>query len=115
MMNQGLTIKVVAGVVLIIAGAGSVVFVSHHGRGSGEPQVFESVPPAPVIHTAAWYVAHPDVLKQDEARCAGDAATIPQAACQNADSADSTISEMQMENAAAQNGAASSGGTSKTP
>jgi hypothetical protein len=114
MINQGLTIKVVAGVALIIAGTGSVVFVSHHGRGSGGPQAFELTPPAPVIHTAAWYVANPDVLKQDEARCAGDAATLPQAACQNADSADSTISEMQMENAAAQNGAASSSGTSKT-
>lgn len=115
MMTQGLKIKVVASVALIIAGAGSVIFLSHRGRGSGESQVFELAPTAPVIHTAAWYVAHPGVLKQDEARCAGDAATISQAACQNADSADSTISEIQMENAAAQNGAASSGGTSKTP
>jgi hypothetical protein len=115
MINQSLTIKAVAAVLVIAAGAGSVVVISHERGESATPQALLPNPPAETIHTAAWYVAHPDILKQDEARCAGDAATMPQAACQNADSADSTISEMQMENAAAQNGAASSSGTSKTP
>jgi len=63
-------------------------------------------------HTAAWYVAHPDVLQQDEKRCSGDAATISRASCQNADSADEQLTEIDMQRAADES---SSGGNSVAP
>ena len=56
-------------------------------------------------HTAAWYVAHPDVLQQDEKRCSGNAATISRASCQNADSADEQLTEIDMQRAAEENSA----------
>jgi len=58
-------------------------------------------------HTAAWYVAHPDVLQQDEKRCSGDAGTISRSSCQNADSADEQLTEIQMQKAADEDKASS--------
>lgn len=112
-MNQTAALKVGIAVIAVVLGGGAILIIGHQGQRSGEPAVVRSSLPPETIHTAAWYVEHPDVLKQDEARCAGDAATMPQAACQNAYSADSTISETEMENAAAQNGSSSPGGNSK--
>jgi hypothetical protein len=97
----------IAVVVILSAGAGAVVGISHLGRPSHaptpSPQETVTAPSPVIVHTAAWYVAHPDILKQDEQRCAGDAASLPQAACQNAASADFQISEIDMKNAAAAN------------
>jgi hypothetical protein len=59
-----------------------------------------------VIHTTAWYVAHPDVAKKDEARCGNDAGSISEAACQNDASAEDKILETELSNAAAANEAA---------
>ncbi len=58
------------------------------------------------VHTAAWYEAHPDVLRQDEKHCAGQSPSLGRAACQNVYSAESSLAAIEMEKAAAKNGAA---------
>ena len=68
------------------------------------------VPPIAHVHTATWYVAHPDILRLDEKKCAGDAAEMPPTVCQNVAAADAQLSVLQMQKAAAENAAASTPG-----
>lgn len=104
------TNRIAIGAVIITAGCGAVLFIAHESR---RPVSSALAPPAsvefaapPSVHTASWYVAHPDILKQDEQRCAGDAATMSQAACQNVASADAQVAAGDYAKAAAQNNAA---------
>ena len=106
--------------VVAIAGVsgliGGIEYSAHRsGRSiSGQGQVFELSPTA-IVHTASWYVAHPDIAKQDEARCGDNAATISQAACQNVESAEEQLLAVQMRNAAAQNNALTKSNAMKVP
>lgn len=95
-----------AGLAIVVCGTGLVMFVGHQVQ-EEKSQGTIAAATAPVIHTADWYVAHPGVLKVDEHRCAGDASSMTPAACQNAASADARLTVLQMQNAAAANGAAS--------
>jgi hypothetical protein len=106
--------------VVAIVGAGSLIggieYCAHRsGRtASGQGQVFEPSPTA-IVHTASWYVAHPDIAKQDEARCGDNAATISQAACQNVEAAEEQLLAVQMRNAAAENSASTKSNAMKVP
>jgi hypothetical protein len=99
--------KLGVGLLVIALGSGAVFVISHNQAPSaststspaGQTPITESVN----VHTASWYVAHRDVLKQDEMRCAGDAGRISQAECQNAASADEQLTQIDMQNAAAGN------------
>ncbi len=95
---------------------GGIEYNAHHsGRNlSGQEQMFE-LPPTAIVHTASWYVAHPDIAKQDEARCGDNAATISQAACQNVESAEEQLLAIQMQNAAAANSASTKSNAMKVP
>jgi hypothetical protein len=111
--------KITIGILVIALGGGAVIVIGHQGRSSnatapGAPGVSLAVPPE-LVHTAAWYVAHPDIAKQDEDRCGGDAASISPAACQNVASAEQQLLANEMKNAAAANEAASANNNSKTP
>ena len=57
-------------------------------------------------HTVAWYEAHPDVLRKDDKLCAGQNPSLGRAACQSVYSAESSLAAVEMQNAAAKNGAA---------
>ncbi len=59
-----------------------------------------------VVHTAAWYEAHPGALRTDEKRCAGQNPSLGRATCQAIYSAESSLAATEMEKAAAKNGAA---------
>ncbi len=101
--------RIAIGAAIIVVGSGAVLFIAHQGwrhTSPVQPLASAVIVVPPVVHTAAWYVAHPNILKQDEQRCAGDAATIPRAACQNVASADAQIAAGVFAKAAAQNGAA---------
>jgi hypothetical protein len=102
------TSKIVIVVVLMLVGGGAVLYLGHRGNQNGQPAAFEIAPEQSAVHTADWYVAHPDVLHQDEKRCAGDAATLSPAACQNVASADARLNVIEMQNAAAVNASAAS-------
>ena len=69
---------------------------------------------APEVHSAAWYLRHPDILKQDERRCAGNAGMMTPAACQNVASADAQLASADYANAAAAFNA-SAGHSKSTP
>lgn len=108
-MTGTLSAKVSIGILVAILGGGAGIIVLYHNSSptsasSSSTDALIPIVPAEV-HTANWYVAHPDILKQDEMRCAGDAATISQAACQNAYSADEQRTQIDMQKAAAENGA----------
>lgn len=109
--------KIAIGAIIILAGGGAVVLLSDlepsHKAGPAASLVVSPVPPPTVVHSAAWYVTHPDVLKADEQRCAGDAATMTQAACQNIASADAQLAGADYAKAAAMLNAESTKG--KTP
>lgn len=99
-----------------VIGGVAIIIVNHTSR----PQLPASVStnallPAEIVHTADWYVAHPDVLKTDEARCGGDAASIPLAACQNVATAEQTLLAQQLKSAAAANAALAKTPASKSP
>ena len=98
--------KFAGGAVAIVIFGGAIVAIHTANEPSHvtSPATTQFTPP--VVHTTAWYVAHPDVLKADERRCAGDAASIPQAGCQNASAADAQLSAADYANAAASNGGA---------
>ena len=107
------------GIGIIAAGVsgGVVIIIVNH---SNQPQLPASVSgnalrQAEIVHTANWYVAHPDVLKTDEARCGGDAASIPLAACQNVATAEQTLLAQQLQSAAATNAALAKMPASKSP
>ncbi len=97
--------------VIIGVGSGAVIVIAGSDRDSLAP----AAPSAPdAVHTTAWYVAHPDIAKQDEARCGNNAATISEAACQNDASAENQLLENELGNAAAVNSAASNNQNQKT-
>lgn len=110
MGSNSIVIKV-AGIAVLLVGAGLVIFIGHNSQ--PEPPGKITTITVPAIHTADWYVAHPDVLKEDEHKCAGDASSMSAAACQNASSADARLSVIEMRNAAASNG--SSVSSSQSP
>jgi hypothetical protein len=55
-----------------------------------------------------WYESHPETLKADEAKCAGEAPSLSQDVCQKVFSAENSIGAKEMHDAAARNNAASS-------
>ncbi|WP_234729608.1 hypothetical protein [Acidocella facilis] len=118
-MMTSLVTKITVGVLAIVIGGGAVVLISYNNRSprssSVPPAIAAGSIPMQPIHTAAWYVTHPDVLRQDEKRCADDAASISPAACQNAQSADLQLSINDMKNAAAENAAAGNNRNPKSP
>jgi hypothetical protein len=84
------TIKIVAGCVVLVVV--SVIVVGRGYLGNAPAPVMSALIATPaVIHTSDWYLAHRDVLKVDEQRCVGDAASIAPAACQNVSEAVSEI------------------------
>jgi hypothetical protein len=94
--------------VAALGASGVVVAVKIYGPAGTSTSPAGAARPMTISdHTAAWYVAHPDVLQQDEKRCSGDAATISRSSCQNADSADEQLTEIQMQKAADENNASS--------
>jgi hypothetical protein len=95
--------KIAIAVVVMLIGSGLVVYIRNRPADIARPAALGTAPPPPIAHSAAWYVAHPDVLRKDEQRCAGDAATILRAACQNIASADAQLNVIEMRNAAAAN------------
>jgi hypothetical protein len=113
MMINALTTKLSIGLLAIVVGGGGAALV-YQDRSSpfGSSSTVVAIVAPEAVHTADWYVGHPSILKQDEGRCAGDAATISQAACQNVDSADNELGVDEMEKAAAQD---SLSGPSKKP
>ena len=97
--------KFAIGALIVIVGCGGlylVVFPGHNDNSSIDRQsvVVPALAPSQ-IHSAAWYVKHPNILKQDEQRCAGDAATMTPAACQNVASADAQLAGSDYATAAA--------------
>lgn len=106
--------KIAIGLIIIFVGGGAVILFSNlspsHKTGLSVGAVVNPGPPPPIVHSAAWYVAHLDVLKADEQRCAGDAATITQAACQNVASADAQLASADYAKAAATLNAESTSG-----
>jgi len=104
-MMKPTTTQLSIGLLVILAGGGCVGVmseVSHsHQTSTSEPVVIIQPTPPSTIHSAEWYVAHPDVLKVDERRCAGDASTMTPAACQNVASADTQLAGADYAKAAA--------------
>jgi hypothetical protein len=99
------SIKLAIGVLTIAIGSGAVILISHQNRNSGQSETVPMNPGVPIIHTEAWYVAHPNIAKQDEDRCGGDAASLPQAACQNVASAEEELLVQQLQTQATANSA----------
>lgn len=90
---------------IVIVGCGGLYLVVFHSRNNNssidrQSVVVPALAPSQ-IHSAAWYVKHPNILKQDEQRCAGDAATMTPAACQNVASADAQLAGADYATAAA--------------
>ena len=83
--------KVSIGIVLIVFGSGTVLVLGHKWNSTGAPEITLTAPLATKIHSSSWYIAHQDVLKADEATCANDIAALPQADCENADTAENQI------------------------
>lgn len=99
-----LNVKLIVGGLIVLGGCGTFYLVVVNNRTKDAdlpPPMTPALTAPPQIHSAAWYVQHPEILKQDEQRCAGDAATLPQAACQNAASADAQLAGADYANAAA--------------
>ena len=95
--------KISIAVVLMLIGGGMAIYIGNRPANVPKPSVPEAAPATPVVHSAAWYVAHPDVFREDEKRCAGNATTMSVATCQNVASADAQLNLIEMRNAATAN------------
>jgi hypothetical protein len=97
--------KIIIESLIVIGGCGAFYLIvdrSHTDHSISQPRPeISQVMLAPEVHSAAWYVRHPDVLKQDEQRCAGNAGTMTPAACQNVASADAQLAGADYANAVA--------------
>jgi hypothetical protein len=103
------------GIVLVGVITAAVIVAIHPNHSPKASSISVNLPvaiPAVTVHTADWYVAHPATLKADDARCGSDAASIPQAACQNAATADQRLLAAQLGQASVIN---SSTGKASTP
>lgn len=101
-MGRGFSFRVVAPVVVIaLIGAGATAYVvrlsSPKARYSLPPPLLITPPAAAPVHTADWYVAHPDVLKADSSKCGGNAASLSPAACQNVAAAEEQLAPSQLQ------------------
>ena len=105
----GTSMKIGIGIIALALAGGTVMMFEHHGKQSS------IAPPTETVHTTDWYVAHPDALKADDARCGSDSASIPQTACQNAATADDRLLSQQLQQAASGNAAAAKNPTPKAP
>jgi hypothetical protein len=119
MMFYPSRIQIIIGVVAIAGVSGLIGGIEYNAHRSdrtlsGQGQVFE-LPPTAIVHTASWYVAHPDIAKQDEGRCGDNAATISQAACQNVESAEEQLLAVRMRNAADENSSSTKSNAMKVP
>jgi hypothetical protein len=96
---------IIFGFLIVISGCGALYLVVDRSQSDGSiasPSTEMSpVSLSPEVHSAAWYVGHPNVLKRDERRCAGNAEMMTPAACQNVASADAQLAGTDYENAAA--------------
>ena len=102
MINAIATKLSIGALAILVGGGGGALVYENCGPESGLSAGLTVMPQT--VHNTSWYVGHPDILRQDEGRCAGDAATISRAACQNVASADNQLGISEMENAAAQDG-----------
>ena len=97
--------NIIIGSLIVIGGCSTIYLIvdhSHSDRSIGQTQLeISRVTLTPEVHSAAWYLHHPDILKQDEQRCAGNAGTMTPAACQNVASADAELAGVDYENAVA--------------
>lgn len=84
--------RILIGVAIVCAGGGLAVFVVENGRHPSPP-----VPPISILHTADWYLAHPDVLKNDATKCDRNDGELPQPACENVDAAQSRLAPSQLQ------------------
>ncbi len=98
-----LVVNCVAVVIIVVCIAAGGAYVIWHDNFAG---MSKAVPASafqrqsqPDAHTIAWYVAHPDILKQYERRCADDAATMSPAPCQDVYSAEAQLSAGRMQKA----------------
>ena len=97
--------KITIGSMIVIGGCGALYAVIDRNQ-SDRTTVFSQAGVrqmivTPEVHSAAWYLRHPDILKQDEQRCAGNAGMMTPAACQNVASADAQLAGADYANAAA--------------
>ena len=96
---------IIIGSLVVMGGCGALYLVVDRSQSDSSiisPSTEMSpVNPSPEAHSAAWYVRHPDVLRQDERRCAGNAEMMTPAACQNVASADTQLAGTDYANAAA--------------
>jgi len=85
------TMNVAIGIGAIIIGGGIVIMIAYEGGKAGGSRVMSVTPASQVIHSAQWYVAHPDALKSDEKECEENIGSISEANCENTNSAENII------------------------
>ncbi len=90
-------IKVSMGLLVVCLIGGSLLIITHYNLIATQTQIAIKAPSIATVRTAAWYVAHPKALTKDDARCSGDAATIPQSACQNIFSAEEQLAPSDLQ------------------
>ena len=94
-----------SGIARVILGCGAVL-LTLTGCGKHDQRSASVGGNENVAHTVAWYEAHPDTLRKDDKLCAGQNPSLGRTACQNVYSAESGLAAIEMQKAAAKNGAA---------
>jgi hypothetical protein len=91
------TPKVATGVAIIIIASAAALVISRLSREPSHLSGASSSPPAAMVHDAAWYVAHPQAMQMDEAKCQRNDGGIPIQACQNITSAEQQSMSSQLQ------------------
>jgi hypothetical protein len=89
--------KVAIGIAIVIIASAAALVIGHLSREPSRVPGASSSLPAVMVHDAAWYVAHPQTMQIDEAKCQRNDEEIPIQACQNITSAEQQLAPSQLQ------------------
>jgi hypothetical protein len=89
--------KVAVGIAIVVIASTVVLVISRLSREPSRLPGGSSSLPAVMVHDAAWYVAHPQAMQIDEAKCQRNDREVPIQACQNITSAEQQLASSQLQ------------------
>ncbi len=89
--------KTAIGIAVIIVASAAALVIGHLSREPLRLPGASSSLPTVTVHDATWYVAHPQAMQMDEAKCHRNDGEVSIQACQNINSAEQQVGSSQLQ------------------
>ena len=89
--------KIAIGIAVIVVAAVALLVIGYLSREPSRLPGASSSLQTVTVHDATWYVAHPQAMQMDEAKCQRNDGEIPIRACQNIMSAEQRVGPSQLQ------------------